>query len=70
MVPHGPHNSVGWLVFERNGPGIVIPDARFGVYPWPNATDGVLAVPLYGLDICLNSIVHVVHPTDSHPISN
>ena len=29
-VLSGPHDLVGGLSFERNGPSVMIPDARFG----------------------------------------
>ena len=43
-----PRSLEGWLGFERNGRGATTPDARFGDYPCPGVTVGVLTVPLKG----------------------
>jgi hypothetical protein len=58
-------NLEGWLSFERNGRSAALPDARFGDYLRPDATDGVLTVPLKGSGY---SFGYGNNLTDSHPM--
>ena len=66
-VLSGPGDLEGWLVFERNSDSVVVPDERFGDHQRPEATDGILTVPLKGSGYSSRLVCTWCSLTYSHP---
>ena len=58
----------GLAGFKRNGLITVTPDVRFGDYPRPEATDGVLIVPLEDSRYSSRIVCTRCGLMDSHPL--